>query len=120
MGMEEEIGSLAEGKLADIVIFDPQSPGMVCAAASDPVAAIVLHSSVRDVETVFVDGVIRKQGGRLSPISIDAKTLEWREVASELLKSRQKIQAKVEEIDYDKVLKALFTTFMLSESSFSD
>ncbi|KAJ6563570.1 hypothetical protein DFH09DRAFT_1158419 [Mycena vulgaris] len=52
VGMGAEIGSIRVGKRADLVVFDAQSPGMVCAADHDPVAAIVLHASVRDVETL--------------------------------------------------------------------
>jgi cytosine/adenosine deaminase-related metal-dependent hydrolase len=50
------LGSIEEGKLADLVIFDTSSPGMLCAAEQDPVAAIVLHSLIRDIETVMVNG----------------------------------------------------------------
>jgi len=39
--MGSEIGSLAEGKLADLVAFDPGAPGMICGATHDPVAMIV-------------------------------------------------------------------------------
>jgi cytosine/adenosine deaminase-related metal-dependent hydrolase len=46
----DQIGSLAEGKLADIVIFDASSPSMTCAAEQDPVAAVVRCSSIRDIE----------------------------------------------------------------------
>jgi imidazolonepropionase-like amidohydrolase len=58
-----QLGSIEEGKLADLVIFDTSSPGMVCAAEQDPVAAIVLHSLIRDIETVIADGKIRRRGG---------------------------------------------------------
>ena len=78
VGMSSEIGSLAEGKLADIVIFDALSPGMVCAAAHDPVAAIVLHSSVRDVDTVIVDGIVRKESGKLGVVDVDKKGGSWK------------------------------------------
>jgi cytosine/adenosine deaminase-related metal-dependent hydrolase len=120
VGKGSEIGSLAEGKLADLVIYDPQSPGMVCASASDPVAAIVLHSSVRDIDTVFVDGVIRKQGGKLGPVDVGSKKMGWKEIASELIQSRQKIQEEVEKCDYDKALKTICSAFMLSDSKFCD
>lgn len=98
--MEDQLGSLEEGKLADIVIFDGLTPGMVCAAEEDPVAAIVLHSSIADIETVIVDGRIVKQRGDLVPVDLDlsmsnlkpAETrLEWSDVARELLKSRQRV-----------------------------
>jgi cytosine/adenosine deaminase-related metal-dependent hydrolase len=120
VGKESEIGSLAEGKLADLVIYDPQSPGMVCASALDPVAAIVLHSSVRDIDTVFVDGVIRKQGGKLSPVDVDSKKMDWKEIASKLIESYHKIQEEVEKCDHDKALKTICSTFMLSDSMYSD
>lgn len=58
--MEDIIGSLAVGKLADIVIFDASSPSRICAAEHDPAAAIMLHSFPADIETVIVKGVIRK------------------------------------------------------------
>ncbi|KAJ5579512.1 uncharacterized protein N7459_005497 [Penicillium hispanicum] len=58
---EDSLGSIEAGKLADLVIFDGSSPGMVCAFEENPVAAIVLHSSVRDIDTVIVDGHIVKR-----------------------------------------------------------
>ncbi|EHK25605.1 uncharacterized protein TRIVIDRAFT_167858 [Trichoderma virens Gv29-8] len=100
IGMEDQLGSLEEGKLADIVIFDGLSPGMICASEEDPVAAIVLHSSIADIETVIVNGKIVKQRGSLVPVDLDlsmsdlkfAKTrLEWSDVAQELLRSRQRV-----------------------------
>ncbi|KAL7949487.1 Metallo-dependent hydrolase [Trichoderma barbatum] len=100
VGMQDQLGSLEEGKLADIVIFDGLSPGMICASEEDPVAAVVLHSSIADIETVIVDGKIVKQRGSLVPVDLDLslsdlkldKTrLQWSDVAQELLKSRQRV-----------------------------
>ncbi|PYH84603.1 Metallo-dependent hydrolase [Aspergillus uvarum CBS 121591] len=101
IGMADQLGSIEVGKLADLVIFDGESPGMICAAEKHPVAAIVLHSSVRDVDTVIVNGAIRKQGGRLVPVDIDSsfsevtiakKRVEWKDVARELRDSQERIQ----------------------------
>jgi hypothetical protein len=39
--MESEIGNLAEGKLADIIIFDPISSSMVRTAERDPCPAFI-------------------------------------------------------------------------------
>lgn len=99
--MQDQIGSLEEGKLAEIVIFDALSPGMICAAEHDAVAAIVLHSFLRDIDTVIVDGRIRKRGGKLVPVDIDEPTaaaeigknrVEWRDIAAQLLKSRARVE----------------------------
>ena len=61
--MESSVGSIAVGKLADIVVFDATSPSMICAAQHDPVTAIVRHATIRDVDTVIINGVIRKRNG---------------------------------------------------------
>ena len=63
--MGHELGALREGMLADVVVWNATSPGMVCAAVQDPVAAVVLHSSGADVEVVFVDGIVRMADDKL-------------------------------------------------------
>ena len=63
--MEAKVGSIAEGKAADLVIFSGTSPSMVAAAQHDPVAAVILHSNPNDVEYVVIDGVIRKRASKL-------------------------------------------------------
>lgn len=106
MGMGDKIGSIVEGKLADLVIWDKTSPGMLAAAEQDPVAAIIAHSSPRDVVTVIVDGVVRKENGKLLPVDIEGgKKLGWEHVGQEVLRSRKDIQKKVEGIDYARAAK---------------
>ncbi|KAJ7685791.1 hypothetical protein DFH06DRAFT_1159372 [Mycena polygramma] len=124
VGMGAEIGSIAVGKLADIVIFDAQSPGMVCAAEHDPVAAIVAHSSVRDIETVIVDGRIRKSGGKLLPVEVSGSgqegLMEWPQVAAKLLRSRQRIQETFEGADVEGGKKVVLELFHANEQNFVD
>ncbi|EEH06791.1 5-methylthioadenosine/S-adenosylhomocysteine deaminase n1 [Histoplasma capsulatum G186AR] len=116
--MHDQIGSLVEGKRADIVVFDALSPGMVCAAEHDPVAAIVLHASIADIETVIVDGVIRKRGGKLVKVEVEEgiagvskKEVVWTDVAEQLVRSRREIQERIEKIDLDKALEAFLKMF---------
>lgn len=128
--MEPQLGSLEQGKLADIVIFDGLTPGMICAAEQDPVAAIVLHSSIADIETVIVDGRIVKQRGNLVPVDLDLsmsdlkstkKTrLEWSDVAQELLKSRQRVIEAGKKSwggDMDKALDSLTKAFYIDPNN---
>lgn len=105
VNMDADIGSLEEGKLADIVIFDGTSPAMVCATDQDPIAAIVFHSSARDIEMVIVDGQIRKINSQLNPVDLDLSSgileatksrVEWSDVAKELRASRKRIFAQDE------------------------
>lgn len=71
--VEDNIGSIKEGKMADLVIFNATSLGMVCAADHDPVAAVVLHSSPGDIEAVMVDSIWRKRSGALLPVKVEAE-----------------------------------------------
>ncbi|KAL6864020.1 Metallo-dependent hydrolase [Trichoderma novae-zelandiae] len=129
VGMEKQLGSLEEGKLADVVIFDGLTPGMVCAAEEDPVAAIVLHSSIADVDTVIVDGRIVKQRGNLVPVDLDLSMsdlkpsrtrLEWSDVAQELLRSRQRVVEAGKKSwggDMDKALDSLTKAFYIDPNN---
>lgn len=58
-----DLGIIAEGAKADLVIFDGSSPNM--AGWDDPVAAIILHSNVGDISDVLVHGKFVKRNGKL-------------------------------------------------------
>ncbi len=62
-GVEDRTGSLTPGKKADVVVID--ATALNVAPVIDPVAAVVLCADVSNVETVIVDGVVRKRDGRL-------------------------------------------------------
>ncbi|KAJ7905181.1 hypothetical protein B0H13DRAFT_2023270, partial [Mycena leptocephala] len=58
-----DLGVLREGAIADVLVFSTDAIGLV--GWSDPVAAIVLHSNVADIEDIYVGGQVVKQGGKL-------------------------------------------------------
>jgi hypothetical protein len=128
MKMENEIGSIAVGKMADLLIFNASSPSMVCGGVHDPVAAIIQHSSPADVDTVIIDGVVRKQNGKLLDVELDAggkqvagkDILSWKDVAQNLLKSRERIQSEAEKIDYEDGQKKVMQAFHMSEDDLAD
>jgi cytosine/adenosine deaminase-related metal-dependent hydrolase len=62
-GLESRTGSLTPGKQADVVLLDARMLNM--APVIDPVAAVTLCADVSNVDTVIVDGVVRKRGGKL-------------------------------------------------------
>lgn len=62
-GLGGRIGSITPGKAADIVLLRRSDLNLT--AIADPVAAVVLHATVANVDTVLIDGEILKQGGRL-------------------------------------------------------
>lgn len=62
-GLDGRTGSLTPGKKADVVLLDAQAINMT--PYHDATAAVVLCADVSNVDTVIVDGVVRKRGGRL-------------------------------------------------------
>ncbi|MFE6623415.1 amidohydrolase family protein [Streptomyces sp. NPDC008086] len=62
-GVEDRTGSLTPGKRADVVAIDATAPNV--APVHDAAAAVTLSADVSNVDTVIVDGVIRKRDGRL-------------------------------------------------------
>jgi cytosine/adenosine deaminase-related metal-dependent hydrolase len=62
-GLDDRTGSLSPGKRADVVLIDARALNV--APVIDPVAAVTLCADVSNVETVMVDGQIRKRDGKL-------------------------------------------------------
>ncbi|KAJ5795068.1 Amidohydrolase 1 [Penicillium paradoxum] len=129
MGMAGEIGQIKVGAKADLVIFDTTSPSMLVAAQEDPVSAIVLHSSERDVDTVIVDGVVRKKRGKLLPVTISdvpapapsltfaRRQLEWIDIMNAVLDSRKRIKEKARGIDFRVAEERLIDAFHMDRST---
>jgi cytosine/adenosine deaminase-related metal-dependent hydrolase len=63
LGLDRVIGSLTPGKRADLILVRTDSP--LTAPLSDPYGAVLLQAGAGEIETVMVDGRIRKRGGRL-------------------------------------------------------
>ncbi|CAN9112683.1 unnamed protein product [Alternaria alternata] len=123
VNMSGEIGRIAENFKADLTIFDALSPSMVGAAQHDLVAAIILHSSPADIETVIVDGIVRKKDGRLLPIQVDSSaratvdsdTLDWAIIAKEIVSSRAKMQKEIDKIDFKEAYDSIVKMFHVDE-----
>jgi 5-methylthioadenosine/S-adenosylhomocysteine deaminase len=62
-GIEDRTGALVPGRRADIVLLDARS--LNTAPVRDAVTAAVLSADVSNVDTVIVDGVVRKRHGTL-------------------------------------------------------
>jgi cytosine/adenosine deaminase-related metal-dependent hydrolase len=72
-GLESRTGSLTPGKRADVVLLDARALNM--APVIDPVAAVTLCADVSNVDTVLVDGVVRKRNGKLLADTARARNL---------------------------------------------
>ncbi len=83
-GLDDQIGSLAPGKAADVVLLRKSDINM--RATPDPIAAIVLHAGVANVDTVIVGGNIVKRNGKLTYSDL-ARRLTELERSSERLRA---------------------------------
>ncbi|KAK7702307.1 hypothetical protein SLS57_011439 [Botryosphaeria dothidea] len=83
-----DVGVLQVGAKADVVVFDGNSPNML--GWVDPVAAIILHSHVGDIQHVMVDGRWRKRHGELVLPHGQNRTL----IEQRFLESAGRIQRK--------------------------
>jgi len=61
MGVKNKLGSLEMGKFADFLVIDPTRFGTVF----DPYASLVLVAGERDMERVYVGGVLKVDHGRM-------------------------------------------------------
>ena len=76
MHLEEEVGTLAVGRRADIVVMDSER---LAGPGGDPVARIVFGGGSRGVRDVLVDGTLLVRGGRpllFDPAEVRAKAAE--------------------------------------------
>ena len=70
IGMDEQVGSITPGKRADLILLDPRALNMAIAGDDDPYSLIVYSATPANVDTVIVDGLVLKRGGRLLDVDI--------------------------------------------------
>lgn len=86
-----DLGVISPGAKADLAIFSTDSPNML--GIDNPIAAIILHSNVGDVEDVLVGGRYVKRGGRLL-------YSQYADIRSRFATSARRIQRIWEEMDW--------------------
>ena len=69
LGLEDELGSIEAGKLADLIIIDLTRPHLV--PAISPVANLVHYGEAADVESVMVAGEFLMSQGKVLTINED-------------------------------------------------
>ncbi|MET4069537.1 cytosine/adenosine deaminase-related metal-dependent hydrolase [Bradyrhizobium sp. S3.2.6] len=71
LGRESEIGSLTPGKLADLVMINADDLNLF--PVHDPVATVVMQTSLANIEAVMIGGRWKKRNGRLLVDGLDRK-----------------------------------------------
>lgn len=81
----DDLGVLKVGAQADIVVWDGDSPNML--GWTDPIAAVILHANVGDIQHVMVNGEFRKRDGKL-----ELKKGEWADISAKFANVARRIQ----------------------------
>jgi cytosine/adenosine deaminase-related metal-dependent hydrolase len=81
----DDLGVLKVGAQADIIVWDGDSPNML--GWTDPIAAVILHANVGDIQHVMIGGEFRKRDGKLV-----LKKGEWADISARFVKAARRIQ----------------------------
>ncbi|MCK1421740.1 amidohydrolase family protein [Bradyrhizobium sp. 182] len=71
LGRENQVGSLAPGKLADLVIINASDLNLF--PVHDAVATVVMQTSLVNIEAVMIGGAWKKRNGRLLIEGLESK-----------------------------------------------
>lgn len=88
LGMETVVGSITPGKRADILMLKGDSMTLTGWDRTNVAGAIVFHAQSTDVDTVWVNGEIVKQNGKLK--------MDIRPVSSQLQAASTGLHARIE------------------------
>jgi cytosine/adenosine deaminase-related metal-dependent hydrolase len=83
MGIQDKVGSLEPGKLADIITIDLD--GLSVTPATNPVSNLVYSGSGMDVDTVMVNGRVIMRNKKLLTLDVDEVKRKAREHIVDLL-----------------------------------
>ncbi|KAA3661914.1 MAG: amidohydrolase [Chloroflexi bacterium] len=82
-GLDQKLGSLEEGKRADLVIIDFDKSHLT--PCHDVYAHLVYSVNKADVDSVVIDGVIHLDGGELTTLDEDAIKAEARQIGEKFV-----------------------------------
>jgi cytosine/adenosine deaminase-related metal-dependent hydrolase len=93
LGMEEDIGSLEEGKKADLILIDMERPHLM--PLQMPLYRVAYFANGNDVETVIVNGRLLMLEGEILTVELD-EVLDMAQREIELALQRTGLEHLVE------------------------
>lgn len=89
--LEDRVGTIEKGKAADIVFV--RTDRLQLTPAPDAVATIVLGANVADVDTVIVDGIVRKRAGKLVGVDLPGLMARLEDSAKRIARDHATVDA---------------------------
>jgi cytosine/adenosine deaminase-related metal-dependent hydrolase len=89
LGLEDDVGTLAAGKKADVIIVDPRAPHI--APSRDPASVLVYAARSSDVRDVLVDGRVLVRHKTLTATS----GLDREEVVRRGVEEARRVEARI-------------------------
>ncbi|PWE53436.1 amidohydrolase [Metarhizobium album] len=82
LGIANRVGSLTPGKRADVIAISTDALNMT--PLNDPIHAVVECARPENVDTVLIDGIVRKRHGKLTTMDSEEVMLRARKSATDL------------------------------------
>jgi cytosine/adenosine deaminase-related metal-dependent hydrolase len=89
IGLGHLVGSLTPGKKADVVVMRCDDINVV--PVINPVGTLIYNSTPSNIDTVFIDGHLAKQGGNLVGVDWPSLRKEMRERSAALVAEAKKV-----------------------------
>lgn len=97
LNMQDKIGSIEVGKLADIIIIETTSPNMI--PNYDPYATLVFAANASNVVTTVVNGRVIIEDRKLLTYDIDKNLKDMQEIENDIAKFAKELAIKAKELN---------------------
>lgn len=113
---------------AEVLVFDGNGPAIFVAAGEDPLAAVVLNSSILDSQTVTIDGIIRKEEERMQDVEVErpssshlgiseGRKLRWEDIRRKVTRSCNVLHERISGTDTSAAEEAIMDAFGMDRQS---
>jgi len=82
-GIDDQVGSLENGKKADIIMFNLMNPYLT--PTRDPITSVFLYGSPGDIDYVICDGKFLKKEGKMRTINIRDALIEAKTTCDQII-----------------------------------
>ncbi|MGL5355557.1 MAG: amidohydrolase [Cetobacterium sp.] len=97
LNMDDRIGSIENGKLADIIIIETESPNMI--PNYNPFATLVYQANSSNVSTTIVNGKIIVEDKKLKTYDIEKNRKQIKEIESDIAEFAEGLAQKAKEMN---------------------